>query len=87
MLVAPRCTVKPGYNNKSYYNYFYFYDYYYDDNHHHHDNNNKVQTKTAAPLQHICFLGLYKGVETKTAAPSLFFNPPRKQPANKYSHQ
>ena len=37
------------------------------------NNNNKVQTKAAAPLQHLLFLCLYKGVETKSAAPSLFF--------------
>ena len=32
-------------------------------NNNNHNNNNKVQTKTAAPLQHILFLCLYKGVE------------------------
>ena len=36
-------------------------------------NNNKVQTQTAVPLQDILFLCLYKGVETKSAAPSLIF--------------
>ena len=53
----------------------------------HHNNNSKVQTKTAAPLQHVLFLCLYKGVETNSAAPSLVFDPPRKQPANMYFHQ
>ena len=42
---------------------------------------------TAAPLQHILFLCLYKGVETTSSAPSLFFEPPRKQRANKYFYQ
>ena len=37
------------------------------------NNNNKVQTKTAASLQDILFLCLYKGVETKSATPSLLF--------------
>ena len=47
-------------------------------------NKNKVQAKTAAPLQHILFLCLYAGMETTSAAPSLFFGQPRKQPDNKY---
>ena len=34
----------------------------------------------------ILFLCLYKGVETKSAAPSLFFDPP-KQPVNMYFYQ
>ena len=53
-------------------------------NNNNNNNNNKLQTKTVAPLQHVLFLCLYKGVETKSAAPSLFFDPPPKQPANKY---
>ena len=48
------------------------------------NNNNKVQTKTAAPLQHIFFLCLYKGVETKSAAKPLFFDhsPENNQPTS-----
>ena len=51
------------------------------------NNNNKVQTKTAAPLQHILPLCLYKGVETKSAAPSLFFDLPPKnnQPTSTFT--
>ena len=40
--------------------------------------------KNCSPLQHILFLCFYKGVDTKSAALSLFT---RKQPANKYFYQ
>ena len=50
-------------------------------------NKNKVQTNTAAPLQDILFLCLYKGVEKICNPIVVILTPPRKQPANMYFYQ
>ena len=50
-----------------------------DDDNDNNNNNNKVQTKTAAPLQDILFLCLYKGVEKNLQPRRCYFDPPRKQ--------